>query len=333
MPARAAFQIMTSLLKISIPTFNRPEKITKLVNLLLGLELGSKDGLIKIYIYDNSDKINIDLSNLSSCGKIYYTWNEVNIGYAGNFLKCISDCDSLFTWVISDDDHYDLSEIQRLIDYIKQIDHDIAGIALPYSVEALTKSIRRTDISIYPSYGKQIKFKDSIVPTRIPFDYLSSFIIKSELLSRLKINNINASNIYIQSLVYSTCLHSNDKIMVYERVVAKYLTPDNISFSLSKLINSKYEICNAIEYNHGLKMQRSEMLFEVIKWGVFAHAGISSVSNLNEERPKLVKLAILDFRFKILPLTLLLVLPKRISRMTLYLILTIKRRFALNADR
>ena len=130
---------------------------------------------------------------------IQYVWNEGNLGFGGNVKKCLSSGKGLFTWVISDDDSISASEIRILVDFLEQINSSIAGIALPCVVESFTGGTPSLAIGLKPAFGQLHTFRELIVPTKLPFDYLAGFIIRTEVLSRVDFSNINANNDYIHS--------------------------------------------------------------------------------------------------------------------------------------
>jgi glycosyltransferase involved in cell wall biosynthesis len=88
-------------LSIAIPTYNRPLKLIKTLDILVA----QCNDNIEINVYDNNSKIlsnEVDLNERFKFVKFHR--NKTNIGLSGNILKCLENCNSDWLWILSDDD-------------------------------------------------------------------------------------------------------------------------------------------------------------------------------------------------------------------------------------
>lgn len=93
------------LLTISIPTFNRADLLARLINSIV-----TQPGFgpsVELLICDNcsSDNTSDVVHQLQkSVPSIRYIRNESNIGPDRNFLKCFSEANGKYIWIMGDDD-------------------------------------------------------------------------------------------------------------------------------------------------------------------------------------------------------------------------------------
>lgn len=305
---------MKPILQITIPTFNRPEKLeAMLLNMVQIKDLVSSGRLI-ILICDNSDVDYGPQLGLGFHSFVEYSWNGGNLGYQGNIRKCLSKQHAVFSWLIADDDELRVSEIYNIVDYLENHQESISGMALPYEVPSMSDSDIQNDISLKPYFGRVAKFGQIILPHRIPFDFLSSFIVKSDLLNRVDFNGFTSHNDYFHSLIYCSCLRPDDKIVIYDAALVSYNQPKVLHWSLSSIVSSKYEICDVVSCKMSIQMNKSVMLSEVLKWATFGRIGMISISDLDKDIQSLVRFALCDRSIKNLLLALLLIVPASISR-------------------
>ena len=305
---------MTPILQITIPTFNRLEKLKATLCDLAQIGDLVRSGRVNIYVFDNSDvdqglHLGADMHDL-----VKYTWNGGNLGYHGNIRKCLSKGSAVFRWLIADDDELRVSEIPKIVDYLENHQKRIMGLALPYEVRTLSSSNIQNDISLKPHFGKIAKFGDIVLPQRIPFDFLSGFIVKSELLNRIDLRKVVSTNDYFHSLIYCSCLRPEDQIGIYDEVLVSYAGTEVLNWSLRRIVDSKYEICDVLTDTILIHMDKSIILSEVIKWAIFGRIGTTNIRDLDKEINSLVWFAVHDRSVKNLLLALLLIVPVTVAR-------------------
>lgn len=91
------------VVSILIPTYNRPEMLKRAVDSVLNQSF--KDFIIKISDNGaNIETIEYCEQLASSSSKVFYSRNEENIGASGNISKLVSEVDTDFYCILSDDD-------------------------------------------------------------------------------------------------------------------------------------------------------------------------------------------------------------------------------------
>lgn len=118
------------ILTVSIPTYNRPEKLKNTLIRLIP-QLTDK---VSVTVFDNgsdvvlSDYLQKELE-ASVFDRIRVVRNRVNIGADANFLRCFELCETPYNWLLGDDDRIEpnaVSTILNEIDHYK--DQDLIGI-------------------------------------------------------------------------------------------------------------------------------------------------------------------------------------------------------------
>ncbi len=302
-------------LQITIPTYNRIDHLKTTLAALLKHSALIRQGRLKIKVFDNSQDDHAEALGAEVTGLVDYTWNGGNLGYHGNIRRCMTGGgEAVFKWIIADDDVISTDEIPGLIDFLEGVGADVAGVALPYEVENFSKNQRELDISVTPAYGKRLAFGDAVLVQRIPFDFLASFIFRQELVGRIDVDAITSDNDYFHSLVYCSALGPEDKIAIYDTALLAYVNPGSFSWSLVRLVNSKFEICDVLIARHGVAIQKSAILSEILKWAVFGRIGMIDIRGLEGECNALLSHALRDMAPANLALGFMLVAPRFLVR-------------------
>jgi glycosyltransferase involved in cell wall biosynthesis len=90
------------LLTISIPTFNRHRRLNQTIMQLDRLGYLSSSQVV-IKVFDNGDTPKDVIKSYQASG-IIYNCNERNIGFSGNFKRYLTEFESEYVWIVSDDD-------------------------------------------------------------------------------------------------------------------------------------------------------------------------------------------------------------------------------------
>jgi len=308
-------------LQIAIPTFNRETAVNDLVQRLL-VETSDISQNIAIIVSDNSDNKNINLYNQSQKNEITYTWNETNIGFARNVAKCLSYSLGKFTLLLSDDDEVDFCALRELIRKLSSLDISVVGIAIPCVMRSLQGSTN-LDISLKAHYHSTKRFEEVVESTRIPFDFLSSFVIKTELLRRRELKSYNFYNDYFHSLVYCSSLTASSKIYIYPNAIVRYKSPEIINWSLVSLLKSKEEISDSLWEKHNIKINKKRIKFGILSWALQGRLGSVNIRCLKDEFPKLIKLCFTELDFRTVVIGVLLISPPLFSRILYSAILSV----------
>jgi len=109
------------LLTIAIPTFNRFEFAEKQLNFVIEqVKNNSFEQYISVLIIDNCSPDNTQerLKTTYHESFVSILRNEENIGLVANCLKCITESDTEYTWVVGDDDPLGNGTITSIIEFL-----------------------------------------------------------------------------------------------------------------------------------------------------------------------------------------------------------------------
>jgi hypothetical protein len=311
------------LLQISIPTFNRPESLRQITVQLEDLKDLCHSKKLRIIVYDNSDMEAKKENKITLPNFINYRENKVNLGFGGNVRRCLEESIGIYTWVISDDDKINPIEIRKIIAEIELSNSKITGFALPCEIPTIS-GMPELEIGLTKKFGEVLKFEEALSIKKMPFDYLGGLIIRTENLRNINFDKININNDYYQSMVYCLAIGKNELIKIHNKPLISWVGSRNVRWSLLKLIKSREEICGIINQNHNIKMDKSELTIEVLKWGVFARSGMYTVSNIEQDRFKLALLAINAMKIIGYVYAILLILPRNSAKTITEYLLAIK---------
>lgn len=109
---------MSFELTIGIPTYNRNEKLDKLITRLCVCDIED----VQILVVDNCSDIPVQatlIGHLNSHNHITIIRNTVNVGMAANILRVFENCKTEWLWLLSDDDtpeEFSINEIKATIE-------------------------------------------------------------------------------------------------------------------------------------------------------------------------------------------------------------------------
>lgn len=126
-------------LAISIPNYNRIEKLQKLVsNIINQIQVSNLENIVQLCIsddasrYDPSDMINAIKIQFPEID-IKYERKSINQGMDYNFLNCVLMADTEYCWIVGNDDFPLSNSIQYVVDYLN-IHSDADFIVTPFDI-------------------------------------------------------------------------------------------------------------------------------------------------------------------------------------------------------
>ena len=236
--------------------------------------------------------------------------------------KCLSYSLGKFTLLLSDDDEVDFRALRELIIKLSSLKNSVAGVAIPCLMSSLQGSTN-LDISLKAYYHSVKRFKDVVEPTRVPFDFLSSFVIRTELLRPRELKYYNFDNDYFHSLVYCSSLMATSNIYIFPDPIVRYKSPEIINWSLVSLLKSKEEISVLLWEKHNIKLNKNRIKFGILSWALQGRLGSVNIRCLNAEFEKLLKLCFIEFDFRSIVIGVLLIIPPALSRVLYATILSV----------
>ena len=110
-------KILSTKLEIIIITYNRSQFLMNTLDYLRD----SAFSFCKITILDNcstDNTIEIVMNEVKMFSNLNIISNKINIGLGANIMRAIGLSNSLYTWVLCDDDNFDFSDVDDVINVI-----------------------------------------------------------------------------------------------------------------------------------------------------------------------------------------------------------------------
>ena len=146
------------ILTISIPTYNRPDKVKNTVSKLIP-QLNSD---VNILILDNCSEVNVkdhltkNVPGFADHENIKVIRNITNVGPDANFVKCFENSQAPFTWTLGDDDEVYDNAVQVILNEIEKYkDYQLAGFNFNCNLVDRTQTIL---ISSIDELGEKLDF-------------------------------------------------------------------------------------------------------------------------------------------------------------------------------
>lgn len=258
-------------LSICIPTYNRPELVSKTVRHISAFECKA----IEIVITDNSanDLTKNEIVKIPDA-RIRYIKNECNVGRNGNTVRALREAENKFALILSDDDILNLNSIPRILDVINQYPE----------LGAVVGSVKNYDGTDLVKYRDQYykKGKDSCMNIYHTGHLVPVVFNKSYL--DLEFLSLDKDIKYMQNL-----------IMVYLCVCSDIMTLKNVFGTLSQEYFETHTV-EEIKMKYDLKsLGENENLFYFPKSRKMEFEKYASVilKNIDNHRDK--KLIVLKF--------------------------------------
>ena len=137
-------------LTIGIPTFNRAERLSEVLDLLLLEDILDE---IEIFVSDNCSQDNtleiLQKYKLSFGKNLIFDSNQSNLGFDGNIKKLYNNANGKYIWFLSDDDEFEKGTVSVLLDHIKK-NEDCGLIILNQTVNSKPNIKNNSLIDIVP---------------------------------------------------------------------------------------------------------------------------------------------------------------------------------------
>lgn len=105
------------ILTIAIPTYNRLDKVSEQVRLILP----QLDEQVKLIVYDNCSEPDVaSCFSADELIKFKIVRNRVNVGADANIARTFENCETEWLWTLSDDDLIQSDALKTVLDTIKE---------------------------------------------------------------------------------------------------------------------------------------------------------------------------------------------------------------------
>ena len=224
-------------LEILIITYNRSADLENTFNQLIK----SPFSKCKITVLDNcsnDDTPNICIKYQKQFPQMKIMRHKKNIGAAANYLRAVESSESLYTWVLCDDDKLDFSACSDIIEAIETRNYDLISVG-------------------HPSYsnwnrGEETTTKKLIDDNATYFTTLSfipSSIYKTELYDSICIHKSydNIHTLFPHFAFITKSVENNFSIYVSKKEIVIRDNHNNPGFSSLEWLNGWINSCSLIE--------------------------------------------------------------------------------------
>lgn len=262
------------LLSICIPTWNRAQFLKLSLDSIKEQLKDIDDNKLEILVSDNcsTDSTSELIKSYINDGmSIRYNCNKENIGYDGNFLKCIQLATGKYILLLGDDDILLLGTIKYLISILEKDDWGLVHISSAHSkndVEIYTDSNECLEnIGYWITFISANIFRSDIVPlVGNPERYYRSFFIQIPFYIKSALSC--EKNIMVDRLMFDAGLDnsSNGGYNLYKVFIKSYLDiwyefveSKEIPMSVYKSIRKNMLMKFLINYNYSVLCKRENV--------------------------------------------------------------------------
>jgi hypothetical protein len=304
---------MKKLLQIVIPTYNRTVQLQETMNSISTLFHSRVGPRFCVDIFDNSDEDTQKINERIIPKFVNYHKNLSNLGYAGNVKRCLNSNDGKYIWLISDDDILNIDNIVNLLDYLEGLADEVCGVSLNYEVPNIYNGEYDIVNCLKQNNLKISQFDHVLYPDKIPFDFISGFIMRSSILKRIDILNLTEENLYMQSLIYCVALESRDLIAFHEYPVIRWKGDNSLRWPILKLFEDREVIRKLLITRHNVKLNNITLIRNLLKWALLCKVGF--VKNTSIEKDRFILFYKVNANFNALNflLSIFLILPNYIA--------------------
>ena len=303
------------LLSICIPTYNRPLELASLMNSFLSRALDTHGDLLEIIVCDNSDDEQARANAALLEPRISYRKNDVNLGFAGNLIRCVRAASGTYLWLLSDDDEILWEGFQSLIEQLPRADTEgVAGMMLPfrtrnhYGDEELSN--RHGDYGV----DRMTTLSKILESGLLPFVLFSSVVVR---LDKRQINELHAKyskNDYLQIVLLIGMMGRNAKVYFLDKFVIQYTPEYHVRFPILSLAASMAEVRWFLSKEFGCAFEDARDYRGWLMLLIRERVGDCRIRDSKHEKPQLIRRLFHHFSFKGLLMCLALVTPRFVLR-------------------
>jgi len=244
---------------------------------------------IEIVVSDNSDP-DVAASNRATLdGRIRYSRNESNLGYAGNIKRCLALASGEFLWILSDDDTI---EWQGFVEVVSRLDSRKAADVLILKTRTTTVDGRKV---IVPDRwildpDSRMTMGEVLSKGFIPFLFIGGYVVRRTGWTCRLSEVENSDNDYFHALAYLASLDSGSTVDITSGVVVEYLSAPEVRFSVFSISVSIREMIACISRWYGVRMSYRRVYPEHLKWLVYSRVGLIRILKSADDRSRMARL-------------------------------------------
>lgn len=303
------------LLSICIPTYNRNKELAELVEHFLVPALDTYPDLIEVVVCDNSDSDAALINKTGLDNRIQYRKNEINMGFAGNLLRCASEAKSAYIWIISDDDPIFWSGFVELMNTLTQANADgVDCVMLPFQTTNnfgdTGFSNRHTDWNV----ARDTSIVELLQSGQVPFILFSSAVIRLDKAMLSELREKFFRNDYLQVILFLEMLKIDSPVRFITESTIDYQPEYKGRFPISSLASSMTEVRQFLREKFAMEKDEKSDYRGWLLWLIHHRGGLYQIKDADHERWKLLAKLPDNLSLKNLALAFALILPSAAFR-------------------
>lgn len=303
------------LLSICIPTYNRPRELAALMNGFLSRALDTHGDLLEIIVCDNSDDEQAMANAAQLDRRISYRKNDVNLGFAGNLIRCVRAASGTYLWLLSDDDEILWKGFQALMDQLPRAGAEgVAGVMLPFRTRNHYGDEELSNRHVDYGVGRTTSLSKILESGLLPFVLFSSVVVR---LDKRQIDELHAKyskNDYLQIVMLIGMMGGDAKVRFLDEFVIQYTPEYHVRFPILSLAASMAEVRRFLSNDFGFASDDARDYRGWLMWLIHERVGHCRIRDSKHEKPRLMRRLFRHFSFKGLLMCIGLLMPRFVLR-------------------
>ena len=304
------------LLSICVPTYNRVAAFKKLYETFLLRVLCEYSASVELVVCDNSDA-NIAAANHEILdSRVKYCHNDINIGFAGNFARCVQESTARFVWIISDDDLIVWEGFVSMLKTLQDNEHsNIDCFMVPFFSKTPFGDIVLYNRSSDWNLKAETTVAELVSTNQCPFVLFSSGVLRVDKSSLARMPKKYVKNAYIQTILFLSMLRADSKIRFLNVAAIEY-QPGYIGQTVGviEMATSLFDVRRYTEEQFGAKPAYDSDYRGWLLWMFHHRGGFYYLLNADSERWQLLASLHKHLGVKSILLSVVIVLPKFMAR-------------------
>lgn len=303
------------LLSICVPTYDRNKELAELSQSFLVPALDNYSELIEVIVCDNSGS-DVALTNqVVLDNRIRYHKNEINMGFAGNLLRCASEAKATYIWIISDDDPIQWIGFVELMAALLQANADgVDCVMLPFQTTNKFGDTRFSNRHTDWQVAREIRMEALLQSGQVPFILFSSAVIRLDKTMLLDIKTKFFGNDYIQVILFMEMLKIDSIVRFISTSTINYQPEYHYRFSVIALADSMAVVCQYLHDKYGMAKDEKGEYRGWLLWLIHHRGGLYTFKDGDKDRWKLLVRLLHNLNIKNLVLAFALILPSTMFR-------------------
>jgi glycosyltransferase involved in cell wall biosynthesis len=279
-------------LSICIPTYNREEQLAELNRSFLVQVLDTYSDDVDIIIMDQSNDM-VSVNNKTNLDpRITYRRNQ-DRGYAANVNALLSQVDSEYVWLISDDDHLLWDGFEALM--AELMTSDVDCLMLPIITRNLFDDHYIQDYRFLDKSGAlTVKSLLKNQAGHLPFVLLSEAVVRFDKKNLAIVYENFKNNIFVQVPMYFSMLELESSVKILNQPVINYVNDYAQQWQLIKLVDDRIAVIKGVTQRFAMFAPYQGQHIAIALWSSITYCVENEVGILHLNHSKNVRLLLID---------------------------------------